>query len=110
VGGAGRVHRAGHRGRAAGPSRLERKDLVARDRDGRAHRYRATASREEHAAELMREALDTAVDRGAALASFAKAVSPGEAEALADALTEALRRRGAPGTVDAGEPAGSPGA
>lgn len=75
-------------------SRLERKDLVARDRDGRAHRYRPTASREEHAVSLMREALDTAADRSAALASFARQVSPGEAEALADALGEALRRRG----------------
>jgi predicted transcriptional regulator len=85
-------------------SRLERKDLVARDRDGRAHRYRPIASREDHAAELMREALDTAVDRGAALASFAKAVSPGEAAALADALSEAVRRRHGAGSVGAGEP------
>ncbi|HEY3501503.1 MAG TPA: BlaI/MecI/CopY family transcriptional regulator [Actinocatenispora sp.] len=74
-------------------SRLERKDLVARDRDGRAHRYRPTASREEHAAALMREALDTAEDRSAALASFASQVSPGEAEALAASLAEAVRRR-----------------
>ena len=41
-------------------SRLERKDLVERDRDGRAHRYRPVASQGEHAAALMREALDTA--------------------------------------------------
>src|SRR5439155_19196716 len=30
-------------------SRLERKALVERDRDGRAHRYRPVASQEEHA-------------------------------------------------------------
>ncbi len=77
-------------------SRLERKHLVARDRDGRAHRYHPTASREEHAAALMREALDTAADRSAALATFASQVSPGEAEALAGALAEAVRLRGGP--------------
>lgn len=74
-------------------SRLERKELVARDRDGRAHRYRPVASREQHVAMLMHEALATAPDRTAALASFARQVSPGEAEALAGALTEALVRR-----------------
>ncbi|MGA8112955.1 MAG: BlaI/MecI/CopY family transcriptional regulator [Actinocatenispora sp.] len=74
-------------------SRLERKHLVDRDRDGRAHRYRPTASREEHAASLMREALDTAADRHAALATFASQVSPGEAEALVGALAEAVRQR-----------------
>ncbi|GIL27524.1 transcriptional regulator [Actinocatenispora comari] len=74
-------------------SRLERKDLVARDRDGRAHRYRPTATREQHAATLMHEALDTAEDRTAALASFAEQVSAGEAEQLAASLVEALRRR-----------------
>lgn len=38
--------------------RLERKGLVTRERSGRAHRYRATASRADHVAELMRDALD----------------------------------------------------
>ncbi|BCJ36010.1 hypothetical protein Athai_35130 [Actinocatenispora thailandica] len=76
-------------------SRLERKDLVSRDRDGRAHRYRPTATREQHAAALMYEALATAEDRTAALASFAEQVSAGEAEQLAASLVEALRRRSA---------------
>ncbi|GLZ80065.1 transcriptional regulator [Actinorhabdospora filicis] len=74
-------------------SRLEAKGFVARDRNGRAHHYRAVAGREEHVAALMREALDTAADRGAALARFAEEVSPAEAAALADALNEAVRRR-----------------
>ncbi|GIG68947.1 BlaI/MecI/CopY family transcriptional regulator [Phytomonospora endophytica] len=74
-------------------SRLEHKGFVARDRNGRAHHYRPVAGREEHVAALMREALDTASDRGAALARFAEEVSPTEAAALADALTEAVRRR-----------------
>lgn len=77
-------------------SRLERKGLVARDRDGRAHRYRPTAGREDHIAALMREALDGADDRAAALARFASQVSPAEAAALADALTEAQTRRNRP--------------
>lgn len=81
-------------------SRLERKDLVARDRDGRAHRYRPTASRSERAAALMREALDTATDRGAALVSFAGQVSPGEIEALTGALAEAAHRRSRPQAAD----------
>jgi len=76
-------------------SRLERKGLVVRDRDGRAHRYRAVGSREEHVAALMREALDTADDRAAVLARFADEVTPHEAAALQRALAEALRRRGA---------------
>ncbi len=76
-------------------SRLERKGLVIRDRDGRAHRYRAVASREDHVAALMREALDSAGDRAAALARFADQVDASEAAALADALDEAVRRRAA---------------
>ncbi|WP_018352862.1 BlaI/MecI/CopY family transcriptional regulator [Longispora albida] len=77
-------------------SRLERKGLVGRDRDGRAHRYRAVAGREDHVAALMREALDGASDRGAALARFADQVDPDDAAALASALAEAVRRRSVP--------------
>lgn len=67
-------------------SRLERKGVVIRHRDGRAHTYTATASREEHVAELMREALGTAPDRAAALTRFVSAASPEEADALRHAL------------------------
>ncbi len=74
-------------------SRLERKGLVARDRHGRAHRYRPVGSREDHVAALMREALDSAGDRAAALARFADQVDVADAAALADALDEAVRRR-----------------
>jgi predicted transcriptional regulator len=66
--------------------RLERKGLVARERDGRAHRYRATASREEHIADLMRDALDGAPDRGAVLARFLGSIPPDERDALRDLL------------------------
>ncbi|MGH3546374.1 MAG: BlaI/MecI/CopY family transcriptional regulator, partial [Mycobacteriales bacterium] len=47
--------------------RLERKGLVHRERSGRAHNYRAVATREDHIAELMNDALGTAPDRTAAL-------------------------------------------
>jgi predicted transcriptional regulator len=67
-------------------SRLERKGVVMRERNGRAHAYRAVASREDHVAELMREALGTAADTDAALARFVSAASPAEAAALRRAL------------------------
>lgn len=69
--------------------RLERKGLVTRERDGRAHRYRATATREDHIADLMRDALDAAPDRGAVLARFLGGIPDDEA----DALRSLLRRR-----------------
>ncbi len=66
--------------------RLERKDLVTRSRDGRAHHYRPVASREDHVAELMRDALDGAPDRGAALARFLGSIPPAERAAVRDLL------------------------
>jgi predicted transcriptional regulator len=62
--------------------RLERKGLVSREREGRAHRYRAVASREDHVAELMRDALDAAPDRGAVLARFLGTIAADERAAL----------------------------
>lgn len=67
-------------------SRLERKGLLTRAKDGRAHRYRPKASREEHIAALMREVLDAAPDRGAALASFLGSVPPDDRGTLRDLL------------------------
>jgi predicted transcriptional regulator len=66
--------------------RLERKGLVSRERAGRAHRYRAVSSREDHVAELMRDALDAAPDRGAALARFLGNMPDEERAALRDLL------------------------
>ncbi|SRR6266511_187270 len=66
--------------------RLERKGLVRRLREGRAHRYAPAATREAYAAELMLEALGRASDRDAALVRFVDAVSPEEAEVLRRAL------------------------
>src|SRR5215470_14109998 len=73
-------------------SRLERKGLVRRSRDDRAHTYTAVASREEHVAELMREALGTADDRDGALVRFVGAASAEDLDALRRALRS--RRRG----------------
>jgi len=67
-------------------SRLERKGLVSRERDGRAHRYRAVASREDHVAELMRDALDGAPDRSAVLARFIGSIPDSERARLRDLL------------------------
>lgn len=68
--------------------RLARKGLVRRERVGRAWRYRAASSREAYIADLMREALDRADDRDAALVHFARSVSPAEAAVLRASLPE----------------------
>jgi len=73
-------------------SRLERKGLVRRQRDDRAHTYEPMASREEHVAELMREALGTADDRDGALVRFVGTASDDDVDALRRALR--TRRRG----------------
>jgi predicted transcriptional regulator len=73
--------------------RLARKGLVRRERAGRAWRYRAASSREAYIAELMREALEWADDRDAALVHFARSVSPAEAAVLRASLTRRGRTR-----------------
>jgi predicted transcriptional regulator len=73
--------------------RLERKGLVRRSRDGRAHRYAAVASREEYTAELMHEALVGTSDRDAALVRFAETVSSEEAAVLREALAEVDKKQ-----------------
>ncbi len=69
--------------------RLGRKGMVERERQGRAHRYRASMTREAYVADLMLDALGQAPDRGAALTRFLGGVS----ETDTDALRQALRRR-----------------
>ncbi|HEY0471497.1 MAG TPA: BlaI/MecI/CopY family transcriptional regulator [Kribbella sp.] len=66
--------------------RLAKKHLTERERDGKAWRYRAAAPREELAADLMRDALDRAGDRGEALVRFVGQVTDEEAALLRDAL------------------------
>ena len=73
-------------------SRLEGKGMVRRDRDERPHTYVAVSTRDEHVAELMREALGTAADRDGALVRFVGSASEAEVDALRRALRS--RRRG----------------
>lgn len=65
---------------------LHRKGLLARERDGRAYRYRATIGREEHTASLMEEALAASLDRQATLLHFVEQMSPEEVSRLRQAL------------------------
>jgi predicted transcriptional regulator len=74
--------------------RLAGKQMVVRQRDGRAWRYRPAASREAYVAQLMLDALDLAEPaqdtggRGAALIRFARSVTGEEAQLLRAALEE----------------------
>lgn len=88
--------------------RLHRKGLVARSRDGRAFRYVALTSREEHAAALMREVLGTTNDRDAVLVRFAESVSPDEAAVLAQALGEVAQRIEGTGDPATSKPKATP--
>ena len=67
-------------------TRLEHKHMVSRNKEGRAHRYAAAATREAYTAELMHEALGAAADRNAALVRFVETVSTDEAVVLRQAL------------------------
>ncbi|KAA0979724.1 BlaI/MecI/CopY family transcriptional regulator [Paeniglutamicibacter gangotriensis] len=67
-------------------ARLEKKGLVARERDIRPHRYSSVTSREEHTVSLMNEALGTVMDREAVLARFIGGISAEEAQALRQLL------------------------
>ena len=70
---------------------LYRKGWLAREKDGRAFRYQATASREEYTTGLMGEAYDASTDRLATLRSFVQRIDPAEAAELAAMLDEARR-------------------
>ena len=61
---------------------LHRKGWLARERDGKAYRYMAVASREEYSARLMREALAEAGDAEAVLSHFVASMDGDQAEAL----------------------------
>jgi predicted transcriptional regulator len=69
--------------------RLGTKQMVRRERDGRAFRYAPALSRDAATSELLHAALDQAgADRTAALVHFARTVDPAEAQALRAALDE----------------------
>lgn len=69
--------------------RLVAKDLVVRERDGRAFRYAPRLSRAAMTAEVMREALEaTGADRDQALVSFVGEASAEDLAALRRALAD----------------------
>ncbi|KWX02506.1 CopY family transcriptional regulator [Carbonactinospora thermoautotrophica] len=70
---------------------LRRKGWLSRERDGKAHRYAATRSREDYVAELMNEALAMAGDRTATLLRFFQGMDPDEVTQLRRALDAAHR-------------------
>jgi predicted transcriptional regulator len=72
---------------------LYRKGWLAREKDGRAYRYRATVSRDEYTGDLMSEALAASSDHAAAFRRFAERISPDEAEHLRKALEDTRRAR-----------------
>lgn len=71
---------------------LNTKGWLERERDGRAYRYWATLTREEHTARLMREALDGGGRSELVLSYFIEQISPKESERLRDALRRLARR------------------
>lgn len=73
---------------------LHSKGWLARERDGKAYRYWATLSREEHSARLMREALDGGGRSELVLSHFVEQIGPEESARLRDALRRLSKRRG----------------
>ena len=72
---------------------LHRKGWLARERDGKAYRYTAVASREEYSARLMGEAMAEAGDTEAVLSHFVAAMDGGQAEALRAVLDRLAGKR-----------------
>jgi predicted transcriptional regulator len=72
---------------------LHRKGWLARERDGKAYRYTAVASREEYSARLMGEAMAEAGDAEAVLSHFVAAMDGGQAEALRAVLDRLAGKR-----------------
>jgi predicted transcriptional regulator len=71
--------------------RLQRKGLVRREREGRAHRYFAENSRADFLSGVMAEALDSSSDRGAVLARFVGTMRADDTAALRALLDEPPR-------------------
>ena len=67
---------------------LYRKGWLARERDGKAYRYKAVASREEYSARLMREAMAGAGDTEAVLSHFVAQMDGSESAALRAVLAK----------------------
>lgn len=73
---------------------LHSKGFVAREKDGRAYRYHAILSREQHTAGLIEDVLAQSPDRGAVMMNFVEQMSPADLAELRTALSHL--ERGAP--------------
>ncbi|MFC6704928.1 BlaI/MecI/CopY family transcriptional regulator [Flexivirga alba] len=76
--------------------RLAKKDLVGRERAGRAWRYRAAATRDQLTAEVLQSSLEPLApdDRKAALLSFLDNASADDIDVLRAGLAEVERKHG----------------
>lgn len=75
---------------------LHRKGWLSKERDGRAFRYGATATRDKYIAGLMGEALAGSKNRAAALMSLVEDMEPAEAEELRGLLAAAREKKSQP--------------
>jgi predicted transcriptional regulator len=71
---------------------LHTKGWLARERDGKAYRYWPALTREQHSAQLMREALDGGGRSDLVLSHFLEQISPEESARLRAALQRLGRR------------------
>lgn len=73
---------------------LHSKGFLDRERDGRAYRYSAAQTREEHTAVVMEEVLASSTDRSATLMHFIDQIDPEELAELRSLLASRSRRKG----------------
>ena len=71
---------------------LHTKGWLARERDGKAYQYWPTLTREQHSAQLMRDALDTGGRSDLVLTHFLEQIGPEESARLREALQKLARR------------------
>jgi predicted transcriptional regulator len=74
---------------------LHRKGWLSRDKDGKAYRYAAVASRDEYSARLMREAMAEAGDTEAVLTHFIAQMDGEQSQVLGDVLRRLTEGQGA---------------
>ena len=73
---------------------LHRKGWLARERTGKAYRYWATLTREQHSARLMREVLDAGGHSDLVLSHFLQQIGPQRSARLRAALNKPPTRTG----------------
>jgi predicted transcriptional regulator len=77
--------------------RLHSKGWLSRTMEGRAYSYQPTATKEEHSAQLMTDALGSSADRTATLVHFLEQMDAADAKRLRSVLDDrgaARRKRG----------------